>query len=158
MLIYSMSFNATLSADITPAAIYRSIEARRCTLCIDEQEHLVKEHDEKTQALLSVLKSGFMRGGSTQRVAGEKNDQVLEFSTYSPKALANVFGIESILEDRCIVLQLLRTLTEKKNVQPNINDAYWYEVRDMLYRFYLDHADEINELTAPDIAGLDPQE
>jgi hypothetical protein len=97
MLIYSMSFNATLSADITPAAIYRSIEARRCTLCIDEQEHLVKEHDEKTQALLSVLKSGFMRGGSTQRVAGEKNDQVLEFSTYSPKALANVFGIESIL-------------------------------------------------------------
>ncbi len=147
-LIALLAHNGLLSADITTASIHRGIQSLRCTLCIDENETL---HDlnERTMALRAALLSGFMKLSTALKVEGEegKRKYLAEFELYSPKALANIFGIEDILEDRAITIVMLRALNPViRDRKPKITDPVWQEVRDKIYRFFVRYASPVAEV------------
>jgi len=70
------------------------------------------------------------------------------FEVYSPKVVANIKGIEDILEDRCIILIMKRGKDKTVlNNEPQVNSEVWQNIRDMLYVFYLSCFHEISELS-----------
>jgi len=141
-----LCFNARFSTDITTSALFRSIENWRCTLLLDETENLA--NPERNLAMRSVLLSGNKKGGVVFRV-NPNTLQVETFEVYSPKALANIKGVEDVLEDRCITHFMKRgKRKEIINREIPIASGVWQEIRDLLYIFYLEYAHELSELGA----------
>lgn len=103
-LISTMSYNGKLVNDITEAVLFRTCEDS--TICMDEFENIGRKEN---NVLRVVLNSGYKKGVAVERMKkvstkeGEK--QVVErFNLYSPKVMANIWGMDEVLEDRCISL------------------------------------------------------
>ena len=73
-----------LASNISPAAIFRYVEASHPTLLIDEAETFVTGKDE----VRGILNSGHTRDtANIIRLVGEKKYEPKEFSTWSAKAI-----------------------------------------------------------------------
>lgn len=129
-------FNAKFSLSTTPATLFRLIQGNRCTLLMDEEEKITsKDIGEIRSMLLAGYKKG-IKVPRAQEKSSKKNKfwDVNEYEVFSPKMIANISGIEDVLEDRCITLVLLRT--NKRligNREIYINDDKWINIRDKLY-------------------------
>jgi putative DNA primase/helicase len=87
-----------LSADnITAAALFRTIEAARPTLLLDEADSYLRDNED----LCGVIDSGHRRDGGVIRTVGE-NYEPRFFSTFAPVALAAIGGLPGTIEDRSI--------------------------------------------------------
>ena len=74
---------------------------------------------------------------------------VEDYDLYSPKMLANISGIEDVLEDRCITIILKRTRNkEKGNREIDITDYQWQEIRDKLYICLMQNPNVISVVSA----------
>lgn len=92
------------ASNISPAAIYRTIEKYSPTLLVDEADTFLKDNDE----LRGVLNCGHTRAGAfVVRVEGE-NHEPTKFSTWAPKAVAMIGTLPDTLEDRSVVVSLRR--------------------------------------------------
>jgi hypothetical protein len=92
------------------------------------------------------LLSGYKRGAMVYRVEKTKREVLVPeaFEVYAPKALANIRGLEDVLEDRCIVTILKRGKDRhivNREVQPE--DEMWSELRSELHQLFLDHWHEV---------------
>jgi hypothetical protein len=142
-----LAFNAISSANISTSSVFRLIQSGRCTLLIDEIEQLA--NPERRQDFRSLLLSGYKKGGPVYRT--EKNSRERHvpeaFEVYSPKMLANIRGLEDVLEDRCITFIMKRSLDRKIiNREIDLNSPVWQEIRDKLYVLFLSYWREISEL------------
>ena len=137
-LLYCLAFNAVFSNNMSTACIYRLIRNARCTLLIDETEKL--SNPERAQEFRAILLAGYKVGQKVYRVEKTRREELVPeaFEIYSPKALANISGIEDVLEDRCKTVFMRRSLN-RNIVDREINqeDPIWGELRDELHRFYL---------------------
>jgi hypothetical protein len=101
---------------------------------MDEEEKLT---DKDKIDYRSMLLGGYKKGMKVPRSQeGKKKSHftVSEYEVYAPKIMANIGGIEDVLEDRCITLILLRTTNRRKsNSEIDINDVKWQNIRDKLY-------------------------
>jgi hypothetical protein len=142
-----LSFNSLMAADLTPAAIFRTVEAERSTLIMDEAEGM-KNTDEKFMELLPILNSGWQKTGSTVRVEGNTGKRKpISYSTYSPKVICAINPIFETLRDRSYLITLIKTLDESKaNLNVREKDPVWREIRDSLYLLLLTHYGEVLEL------------
>lgn len=131
-----MAFNAFNALSMTPASLFRIVESSCGTLLIDEVEKLNKKDESDIRTLLLA---GYKKGAEVPRVEEKKNSQGKSFeipcySTYSPKMLANIAGVEDVLEDRCVSVILTRGKDKKKmNKEVNTNSDEWPNIRDVLY-------------------------
>jgi hypothetical protein len=102
------------SSSLTGPALFRTIEAERPTLLIDEADNVFRARDdsERLGDILGVLNDGFRRGGSVVRLVG-KNHEPRAFSTYCPKIIASIGGLPDTLADRCVPLRLRRKLAHE---------------------------------------------
>jgi hypothetical protein len=91
-----------LASNLSPAVLFRTIEAYRPTLLIDEADSFL-DSDE----LRGVLNSGHTRSGTVLRIVGE-DFEPRAFSTWSPKMLAGIGRRSDTLEDRSISIELRR--------------------------------------------------
>ncbi|WP_111747337.1 DUF3631 domain-containing protein [Salinisphaera orenii] len=91
------------AANITSAALFRSIEKWRPTLLIDEADTFLQESDE----LRGVLNSGHQKGGSVIRTVGDDHEPRM-FSTWAAKAVALIGHLPATLADRSIEVQMQR--------------------------------------------------
>ena len=101
-IITSLSMDGSLLNSLTEAVLFRT----KGTLGIDEFEGVERKGKE---SLKELLNSAYKRGASVKRMkkiktfAGE--EQVVEqFDVYRPIVMANISGMENVLEDRCISL------------------------------------------------------
>lgn len=98
------------TANITPAALFRTIQQELPTLLIDEADSFLARNDE----LRGVLNSGHGRDAAVViRTVGE-NHESRTFSTWCPKAIALIGKLPETLEDRAIVLAMRRKTPEEK--------------------------------------------
>ncbi|MCZ2809601.1 MAG: hypothetical protein O2V44_09630 [Candidatus Bathyarchaeota archaeon] len=146
-----LSHNAFFSNNMSASSIYRLIQNARGTLLIDETEKLSSSRhmSERTLEYRSILLAGYKRGGKCYRVEKTRQDvlQPKAFEVYGPKALANIQGLEDVLEDRCKTTVLKRSLNKAiANHEPDINDPRWNELRNELYIFYLTYWREIKDI------------
>jgi len=108
MLLQKLCPRAELSITASVPAIFRAADKWKSTLLFDEMEQL--NGDEKSE-LRSLLYSGYKRGGYALRCPRDsKMEEPLRFSVYCPKALCSINRPDSILSDRCITINMRRTL------------------------------------------------
>jgi hypothetical protein len=97
------------AAHITAAAIFRTVEAVRPTLLIDEADTFIKDNEE----LRGIINSGHSRGGQVVRLVGD-NYEPHAFSTWCPTAIAAIGSLPDTIEDRSIPVSLKRRRPEEK--------------------------------------------
>jgi len=140
------SYNAIFSGNISTSSVFRLVQSGRCTLLIDETEKL--SNPERALDFRNLLLNGYKKGAPVYRT--HKDTLKPEpFEVYSPKAVANIRGLEDVLEDRCITLIMKRgKKRDILNSEPQLNSKIWQDIRDLLYTFYLECSSVICELSA----------
>jgi len=144
---YLMCFNAVFSCNISTASLFRLIQSGRCTVLMDETEGL--NNPERKQDFRSLLLSGFKKGARVYRTEKTSKERLVPeaFEVYSPKMIANIRGIEDVLEDRCIVIIMRRGKNRAIiNVEPDVDDPVWQKIRDQLHIFYLTNWEKIQSI------------
>lgn len=110
------------SSNISPAALYRTVEKFGPTLLIDEADTFLRRNDE----MAGILNSGHTRAlayvmRNVVRATGEDYEPVA-FSTWTPMAIACIGTMSPTLEDRSIIVRLRRKMPGE-TVEPAWSDA-----------------------------------
>lgn len=135
------SFYGNFVTDITPASIYREVDATGCTLCFDEAETLMRnDNSDIAIELIALLNSGYKSGASVPRVNTMKNT-LDKFLTYSPKAFASIQPIDETLESRSIRI-IMRKMNSYQGKKPMPYEMQDY--RDIMYLSRLLHASDLH--------------
>jgi putative DNA primase/helicase len=99
-----------LASNISPAAIFRVIEAANPTLLIDELDTFAPDNE----PLRGILNSGHTKEGATViRLVGD-NHEPRQFSTWAAIAMAAIGRLPSTWIDRSVVLHLKRKRPSEK--------------------------------------------
>ena len=133
-----------LAADnISPAAIYRVIEAHAPTLLIDELDRVSPDSD-----IWSILNSGHTRGGCVLRVAGDDHEP-RAFGTFGPKLISYIrparSPVPATLEDRSIRIVLLRQRRSERRARLRSRELEQLAapIRQRLMRWSSDHIEDL---------------
>jgi len=99
-LITCLSKEGSVQNSMTEAVLFRT----KGTLAIDEFEGISKKGSENLRELLN---SAYKKGVKVKRMRQQKTEEgtvqvVEEFDVYRPIVLANIWGMENVLADRCI--------------------------------------------------------
>ena len=139
-----LAFNARISSNMSPASLFRVVQATRGMLGIDEAERLSNARDPVTADLRLLLNAGYKRGSPALRCEGDDH-RVVEFEVYGPKVIASIQGLEDVLESRCILISMLRTAGSKGNLVVSESGEDWGKARHRLYCFALQHHSEVRD-------------
>ena len=97
-IISTLSNNGRIVGSMTEAVLFRTAKER--TFCIDELEGTNEKGRENLRLLLN---SAYKKGLFVERMVKKKEEQVVEsFEVYCPIAMANIWGLENVLQDRCV--------------------------------------------------------
>jgi putative DNA primase/helicase len=145
--------NPLVAANITPAALFRVIEAWQPTLIVDEADSFAALDDE----LRGLFNSGHTRDTAfVLRVEGDSREP-RAFSTWAPKMIAAIGRLPTTIEDRSIRVPLMRKPTGVAKGDAFDSDALRALCRPIarrLVRFTLDSLDAIASATPSRPAGL----
>jgi hypothetical protein len=149
-VLQALCNRALATANITPAALFRSIEAWSPTLIIDEADTFVHGNDE----LRGVLNSGHTR--STAYVIRTVGDDHMpaQFSTFAPIALGMIKRPPDTIFDRSIQVMLQRKLTsDAVKALPLEADIDYQPIRQKCLRWAEDNLESLktNSDLAPTI-------
>ena len=105
-LLAFLSKRGKVLVDLTEAVLFR--EAQNCAFFIDELENITSK--EKT-ALRLLLNCAYKKGMVVKRMQKIKRNNfetqiAEEFEVYTPVAMANIWGLDDVLQDRCITIRL----------------------------------------------------
>lgn len=94
------------TSNVTPAVVFRAINANHPTLLLDEMDTYLEGRGE----LVGILNSGHTRELATVSRSRADSFEPEHFSTWSPKILAKIGALPPTIEDRSIVISLRRKL------------------------------------------------
>ncbi len=113
-------FTGRASAAILP----RKIDAERSTLLLDESDAAFKQDSDYTEALRSILNSGYRRSGRSSLCVGKGTDiGYRDFKTFGAKALAGIGALPDTVADRSISIQLRRRTSDEPIERYRTRDA-----------------------------------
>lgn len=140
-LVSFVAFKSRLVANISPAALYRTIDAEKPTLLVDEAEMLSSAKTE----FRSLLNPGYRRGQTVKRHDGD-------FETYCPKAFALIGDVHDTLRDRSIIIGMMRGEPARRFVYAAAREE-GVALREMINAMVSTKAQEITE-ALPRFEGL----
>jgi putative DNA primase/helicase len=124
------------ASNIRAAALFRTIEAARPTLLLDEADAYARDDED----LRSVLDAGHSRQGSVVRCVGEDYEP-RQFSAWAPVALAAIGHLPGTIEDRSIKIGLRRRRPDEAVEALRLDRAGALEkLARMAARWAVDHA------------------
>lgn len=140
-LLESLVYRPLLASNISSAAVFRTIEACKPTLLLDEVDTFIS--DEKSE-LRGIINSGHTRFNAfVIRTVGE--DRIPQrFTTWCAKCLAGIGNLPDTIKDRSIVITLKRKLIEVK--VEKIRHANKLEIIDLQRQCTRFAKDNINHL------------
>ena len=128
-LIIALSNKGKMVTDLKESVLFRTAKGR--TVGIDEFENVMNK---ELGTLRTMLNSCYKKGNAVERmkkvsIQGKEEWQVERFDLYTPLAMANIWGMEEVLSDRCLVIRLDKTddptktkLIEDFETNPDILD------------------------------------
>ena len=136
-----MVFNPLKTVNLTGAALFRAVDRFRATTLIDESDF---RSPERKRDILIMMRAGYKRGSYVVREVkvqrkGEEKFKEEFFDVFGPKIIVVPEGMEEMLRDRCIFVNMQRSdapLTRKR-IDPR--DPIWEDIRAHLYYFALKH-------------------
>ena len=135
--------NRPLSAsNITPAALFRSIDAWEPTLLIDEADAFMRENEE----LRGIINCGHTRDSAKIiRVVGDDFTPT-SFNVWGAKALAGIGHLSDTIMDRAITLELRRKLPHENIQRLRHAEVHLFKTLSAkLARFVEDYAEKVQE-------------
>lgn len=134
-LIGKLASRPLVASGISPAAIYRVIEAYSPTLLIDEADTFLKDNEDAR----GIINSGHTRtSAKIIRLVGD-NHEPKQFSTWGPKAISGIGKLADTLMDRSVILELRRKLPSERVERLRHADPIQFEVfKRQLARFSAD--------------------
>lgn len=149
-LLEMLTYRPIKVDNISPAALFRSIEQWRPTLLIDEVDAFLKDNEDAR----GILNSGHKPNGSVIRVVGDSHES-RKFSTWGAKALCGIGAISSTLQSRSIRLELRRKLEGEsvenlRHVEKELIDR----LKRQLMRFAADSEAEVRVARPLPVHGL----
>ncbi|WP_298439196.1 DUF3631 domain-containing protein [Geobacter sp.] len=141
-LLGRLTARAITTSSISPAALYRTIDAWCPTLLIDEADAFMKDNEE----LRGLLNSGHTRESAyVIRTVGD-NFTPTKFNTWGAKALAGIGHVADTLMDRSVILELRRKMPHEevdriRHAEPNL----FADLRSKLARFAEDYRDQVRQ-------------
>lgn len=144
--LYRVVAKPLFAANITTAAIYRTISAWQPTLLIDEADSFLGESGDE---LRGILNSGHTRETAyVVRSVGDEHEP-RHFSTWGAKAVALIGKLEgkySTLADRSIEIQLRRRMaTDKIEKLRHADMKHFQMLAERCLRFAIDHSETIGK-------------
>jgi hypothetical protein len=124
-LICALVPNAAVLLKPSESALFRCRESLDL-ICIDEAEGM---HSKDKKGLNDLLNAGYKRGGTVPRTekyikkeqkGNTEGYKVRFFPVYGPICLANIWGLDSTLESRCITIVLQRTRSKRVIETPEL--------------------------------------
>ncbi len=94
---------ALQAANISAAAVFRTVEALHPTLLVDEADTFLARHDE----LRGIINSGHEKHGTVVKVDGDDNEPRI-FATFAATAIAAIGNMPGTIEDRSIIVRMKR--------------------------------------------------
>lgn len=129
-------------SNITPAALFRTIDAMQPTLLIDEADTFMNSNEE----LRGVINSGHTRDSAyTIRLVGTEHTPK-RFNVWGAKAIAGIGNLADTIMDRAIKLELYRKLINESIEK--LRDAevdLFITLKSKLARFAQDYSDHISK-------------
>ena len=114
-ILIMLTCRALVASNLSPAAVYRTIEKYHPTLLSDEADTFLANSDE----LRGVYNSGHTRSSAfVIRCAGEDSEP-FRFSTWCPKAIAAIGELPGTIGDRSIIVGLKRKLPSEQRDKLN---------------------------------------
>lgn len=109
-LLGRLAHRPLAASNISPAALFRAVDAWRPTLLVDEADAFMRDNEE----LRGILNAGHTRDSAyVVRVVGE-DLKPARFNVWGAKALAGIGHLADTLMDRAIVLELRRKLPHEQ--------------------------------------------
>jgi len=112
IILQYLTPRSELASNLSASAIFRYIEEQRPTLLIDEADTFVKDNEE----MRGVLNSGHTKTAAyvirTVEIGGEHKAK--RFSTWAPKAIATIRVLADTLEDRAVIVTMMRKKKSEK--------------------------------------------
>ena len=102
--------------NISDAALFRAIDARRPTLFLDEVDAVFSKKAQERGAkddLRALLNAGYRRGQVVYRMGGGNHTTLENFEVFGAKALAGLGSLPPTLASRCLRLELKRRRTNE---------------------------------------------
>jgi putative DNA primase/helicase len=130
------------ASNITPAALFRSIDAWHPTLLIDEADAFMRENEE----LRGLVNCGHTRDSAyiVRTVGTEFTPK--QFNVWGAKAICGIGHLADTLMDRAIVLELRRKLPiELVERLRHAEREFWTALSRKLARFAQDFADKVGQ-------------
>lgn len=146
-LLGRLSARAITASNISPAALFRTIEASSPTLLLDEADSFMKDNED----MRGLLNSGHTRDSAyVIRTVGE-NFTPTKFSTWGAKALASIGHIADTLMDRAVILELRRRLPHEKveRIRRYTKSNLFDDLRAKLARFAEDYCEDVRDAQPP---------
>lgn len=135
------------ASNITPAALFRSIDTWQPTLLIDEADSFMRENEE----LRGIINCGHTRDSAKIiRVVGDDHTPA-SFLVWGAKALAGIGYLPDTIMDRAITLELRRKLMNEsaerlRHAEPNLFKV----LSAKLARFAQDYSEKVQQ-AKPDL-------
>lgn len=141
LFLFSQIVKRPLAAsNISPAALFRSIDALQPTLLIDEVDTFLRENNE----LRGLINAGHTRTAAfIYRTTGEDHT-LTPFNLWGAKALAGIGKLNDTLMDRSILLSLRRKLpSEQSERLRHAEPGLFKQLTSKLLRFSADYSGQI---------------
>lgn len=139
-LLGRLVYRALAASNITPAALFRAVDAWKPTLLVDEADAFMRDNEE----LRGLLNCGHTRDSAyIVRVVGD--DHIPKrFNVWGAKALAGIGHLADTIMDRSITLELRRKLPNEevlrlRHAEPGLFD----DLASKLARFAQDNREAI---------------
>lgn len=145
-VLFELSARAITASNITPAALFRTIDKWKPTLLIDEVDTFMRENED----LRGIINCGHARGTAfVIRTVGDSYEPK-RFNVFGAKALAGISHLQDTVMDRAVVLRLRRKLpTESVERLNHATPRLWEELRSKLARFAEDYSEQVREARPP---------
>ncbi len=145
-LLGRLSARAITASSISPAALYRAIDAWQPTLLIDEADAFMKDNEE----LRGIINSGHTRESAyVIRTVGDSFTPA-KFNTWGAKALAGIGHVADTIMDRSVVLELRRKLPDEEVDRLRYAGPDLFgNLRSKLARFAADYSERVRQARPP---------
>jgi hypothetical protein len=89
------------------------------TLFLDEVEKLQQKNSDLYGAVMAILNSGFQKGATVSRMRHDKDRDFREvrYRTYGPKVIAGIKSVTDTIEDRSLVIRMVRRVRSTEKVE-----------------------------------------
>ena len=138
------------AGSVTEAVVFRAIELWHPTLMIDEVDTFLNQNE----GLAGVINSGHTKPNARVLRCDGDNNEPKAFSTWCPKVLAGIGRIRGTLEDRSIIIQMRRKLTDEKVERLRLDRGGFGDIQRKCQRWADDHFDAVQEADPTIPSGL----